>query len=249
MKIKLIRRATLSLQYSGQKIIIDPYFADKFSLPSYTGKSKNPTTDLPCSVDDIMLNVNAVLVSHLHSDHFDPKAKEYISKSIPIICQEEDVSDIKKMGFTATMPVNDRCSLSKIEIQRIIGKHGEGNVLKEMGISSGFYFKSEDESDLFWAGDTILYNKLEEFLLERKPKIIITHSSGATWGNGVKIIMDEVQTIKICKMLPDSIVIATHMESLDHLTVSRKQLREYAGKNNINREQLIIPDDGEELVF
>jgi hypothetical protein len=50
-------------------------------------------------------------------------------------------------------------------------------------------------------------------------------------------------------MLPESIIIATHLDSFDHATVTRKQLRAFADKNNISRQQLIIPNDGDELVY
>jgi hypothetical protein len=44
-------------------------------------------------------------------------------------------------------------------------------------------------------------------------------------------------------------VIATHMESLDHATISRSDLRQYAQAQGITPEQLRIPLDGETLVF
>lgn len=249
MRVKLIRSATISLQYSGHTILIDPFFAEKFSRPSFSGKSKNPLVDLPCSLSEIVKNIDTVLVSHLHSDHFDPTAQNYIDKSIPLLIQEEDELRVREMGFMDIRPIREKYQLGKIEIQRVLGKHGEGEVLKEMGISSGFYFSAEDEADLYWTGDTILYDKVTAFLLKQKPRFIITHSCGAVWGDNVKIIMDEVQTVEICKMLPQSTIIATHMDSLDHCTVSRQQLREYADRNNISRNQLIIPNDAEELVF
>ncbi len=48
---------------------------------------------------------------------------------------------------------------------------------------------------------------------------------------------------------PDSTVIVTHMNSVDHATVSRQGLRQYADASGIRPEQLLIPADGEKLVF
>jgi L-ascorbate metabolism protein UlaG (beta-lactamase superfamily) len=249
MKIQLIRSATILLQYSGHRILIDPCFADKFSIPSFAGKSKNPLVGLPCPVTEIMKDIDVVLVSHLHSDHFDKTAQNFISKSIPVLCQPEDESGIQNMGFKNVCPVSGNYKLGDIKITRILGKHGEGEVLKEMGISSGFVFSADGEADLYWAGDTVLFDKVTEVLQNLRPKIVVTHSCGAVWGDNVKIVMDEVQTIEVCKMLPESIIIATHLDSFDHATVTRKQLRAFADKNNISRQQLIIPNDGDELVY
>jgi len=61
--------------------------------------------------------------------------------------------------------------------------------------------------------------------------------------------MDAEQTVAVCRAAPSSIVIATHMDSLDHTTVSRDELRAYAQANGIQSEQLLIPADGERLDF
>jgi hypothetical protein len=39
------------------------------------------------------------------------------------------------------------------------------------------------------------------------------------------------------------------MDSVDHATVSRQDLREFAAAQGIQPEQLLIPADGETLVF
>ena len=249
MKLQLIRSATLRITYGNHCFLIDPYFAEKFSRPTYAGKSNNPLVDLPFSTTEIMTGVEMVLVSHLHSDHFDPAAQEFISKEIPILCQSEDETKIKQMGFKYVYPINEKYEWNGIQIHRIPGKHGTGDVLQDMGITSGFIFEANQEPIIYWAGDTILYDEVSEVIIKRKPNIIITHSCGAEWGDHVKILMDEIQTIEVCKMNPQSIVIATHMEAVDHATVSRDTLREYARNNGIKDEQLIIPTDGESLNF
>jgi hypothetical protein len=58
--------------------------------------------------------------------------------------------------------------------------------------------------------------------------IIITHSCGAMWSDNVLIVMDAQQTVAVCQTAPISIVIATHMESEYHSTISRRVLRSYA---------------------
>ncbi|MBT7260491.1 MAG: hypothetical protein HN888_05140 [Desulfobacula sp.] len=61
--------------------------------------------------------------------------------------------------------------------------------------------------------------------------------------------MDAVQTIEVCKAAPNAIVIATHMEALDHATISRTDLRVFAENSAIKTNQLRIPADGEILNF
>ena len=79
--------------------------------------------------------------------------------------------------------------------------------------------------------------------------MLITHSCGAVWGDNVLIVMDAEQTVKLCQAAPEAVIVATHMEALDHATVSRTDLRLLAEKEGIGARQLIIPGDGELLSF
>ena len=80
MKIQLIRNATMRLNYASIGILTDPLFAAKHTLSSYAGKSRNPLVDLPMSPPEVLVDVDMVLLSHLHSDHFDRCAQEILPK-------------------------------------------------------------------------------------------------------------------------------------------------------------------------
>ncbi len=247
MELQLIRNATARFHFGNHTFLFDPYLADRFSRPSYTGLSKNPLVDLPFPVGEILAGIDTVIVSHLHSDHFDPAAQSVIPRKIPFICQSEDEAEIRKLGFESVHPVSRTLHWKGVTIRRVTGQHGSGAVLNEMGIASGFFFEAPDEPEVYWTGDTILCDEVMETLIEKHPKVVITHSCGAVWGEGVKILMDDEQTIKVCKLLPSSTVIAIHMDALDHATVSRKMLREHARNSGIQDKQLLIPDDGESI--
>lgn len=249
MKLTLIRSATLKLDYGGQCILIDPAFSDKLTSPSFAGKSKNPLVDLPVSKEAILENVDAVLVSHIHSDHFDTAAQGYLNKSLPILCQPNEEATIENMGFVDVRPVAERFRLGKVEITRTYAKHGSGSVQEEMGEASGFVFKAPGEPVVYWPGDTVLCDEVRSVLVKEKPAMVITHSAGAVWGDGVKILFDEVETAEICEALPDSTVVAVHLDSYDHGTVSRESLRAYASRRGIDEARLRIPADGETLIL
>lgn len=249
MQIQLIRSATLRLDYAQKSFIIDPYLAAKHTRPSYTGASPNPLVDLPCSPLEVIAGIEMVLISHLHSDHFDPAAQGLLPKDITILCQPEDKAEIESKGFRNVIPVTDTANWQGITITRTPCQHGTGEVLKEMGNASGFVFDSGNEPTVYWAGDTVWCEAVANVILQTRPDVIITHSCGAMWGNHVLIVMDAAQTLAVCRATPNSIVVATHMESLDHATVTRETLRKYAEANGIGHENLLIPLDGEKITF
>ncbi len=244
MKIHLIRSATIRLEYAGQQILIDPYLAGKHSRPSFTGRSPNPLVELPCSPEEVIAGIDAVLVSHLHSDHFDPAAQALLQKDTHILCQPGDAAPIAGMGFMQVTPILDSLSWRGITITRTPCQHGSDAVLDDMGSASGFIYQSDNEPTVYWVGDTIFYDGVAEVITRFHPRIIITHSCGAVWGDQVLIVMDAAQTVAVCKSAPDSIVVATHMEALDHATVTRSELRKYADSHGVSPEQLLIPIDG-----
>ena len=249
MKLQLIRNATMKIEYSGKTILTDPFLGSKFSYESFVGKSQNPTVDLPFSPTEVLKGVELCIVSHLHPDHFDPAAIQEMNKDIPILCQPDDDHMIRGIGFLNVEAIDSSIKWENIEIIRTHGLHGLGMWSQQMGNVSGFILKSENEPIIYWTGDTVWYDEIKKTINEFKPEIIITHSGGASFVRGEPIIMDAEQTVTLCKASPDSKVIAIHMESLDHLTVSRAELREFTNRNSVESNQLLIPEDGEILEF
>jgi hypothetical protein len=93
----------------------------------------------------------------------------------------------------------------------------------------------------------VFYPPVENTIRKANPDIIITHSCGARW-DGDLIVMDAAETVAVCDAAPDAIIIATHMEALDHATISRQDLRQAADEKGIAASRLLIPADGETVV-
>ncbi|MBP1859879.1 MBL fold metallo-hydrolase [Rhizobium herbae] len=248
MKLQLFRNATLKLDYAGRIVLIDPYFAPKHSLESFTGRSLNPMVELPVDIEDILDGVELVIVSHLHDDHFDSVAMERVPKHLPLFCQPGDEATIREAGFADVTPLAGRATWEGLTLTRREGSHGLGAVVELMGSVMGFSLEAAGEPSLYWAGDTVLYPPVAEVIRETKPDIIVTHSCGARW-DGDLIVMDAEQTIAVCEASQNTIVIATHMEALDHATVSRLDLRKAAQARGIAPSRLLIPHDGETVVL
>jgi L-ascorbate metabolism protein UlaG (beta-lactamase superfamily) len=248
LRLQLVRNATLKLDYGGRTILIDPYLAPKHSLPSYTGRSPNPLVDLPVAIEAVLAGVELVVVSHLHSDHFDSVAKQIVPKDLPLICQPGDEETVRNAGFRDVAPLVGDFAWGGVSFTRCEGSHGLGQVVQKMGSVMGFVLRAPGEPTVYWAGDTVLYPPVIETIRSARPDIIVTHSCGARW-DGDPIVMDALETVEVCRIAPaGAIVIATHMEALDHATVDRQALHEAAIAAGITG-RLRIPADGEKLTF
>jgi len=249
MQIRLIRSATMRWVYAGRTLITDPYLAARHAMPSYTGASLNPLVELPIPPEEVLEGVELAVISHLHSDHFDPTGQRLLPKCLPIVCQPGDAGTLADLGFGDVIPARGRVAWRAISIERIEGQHGSGEVLDDMGDASGFVLQADGEPTVYWVGDTIWTDTLARTIDRFRPEVIITHSGGAQWGDHVPIIMDELQTVQVCLAAPESAVVAVHMEALDHQTVTREDLRRGARAKGVADDQLHIPLDGESLTF
>lgn len=250
MQIQQIRNSTLRLSMANKTILTDPVLLPRHGIESFAGIEKNPIVDLPFPAADVIRDIDLVMISHLHQDHFDDGGKKLLPKNIPIFCQPGDENAIKENGFKDVTFIEDTVTWEGICITRTPGRHAGNQKWEDiLGRVSGFIFQADNEPIVYWAGDTVLYDEVETIIKGVKPDIILTHSCGAVLQDSGPIVMDAEQTIAVCKLAPGAKVVATHINALDHGTVSREDLRVYARKNGISDDQLLIPFDGQTLIF
>ena len=101
-KIRLLRHATLIIEINGQKILIDPMLSKKDGLDPVQNcgnEIRFPMVDLPISdleLTNLLSEIDAVVVSHLHRDHWDNVAQNLIDKNMLIFCQPNDTHKIER---------------------------------------------------------------------------------------------------------------------------------------------------------
>src|SRR5690349_8172972 len=96
MKISLLRHATLLIEINHKKLLIDPMLSPKDGLdpvPNCGNDIRIPMVELPVSKEEltkILEEADAVVVTHLHRDHWDVAAQSLINKNKLIFCQSGD---------------------------------------------------------------------------------------------------------------------------------------------------------------
>jgi L-ascorbate metabolism protein UlaG (beta-lactamase superfamily) len=66
-------------------------------VPFTLNRVKIPTVPLPVPLNE-MINVDAILVTHIHMHHFDNEAKKVLAKDIPIFCKPNDWKKFNHAG-------------------------------------------------------------------------------------------------------------------------------------------------------
>lgn len=260
MNIKQIRNATIIITYAGKKFLVDPFLGAKGTYPpfpmTHNQHLNNPTVDLPVSIEEI-IDVDAVIVTHIHLDHFDPVAIEVLPKDIKMFSQDEnEATQLKDAGFTNVEILREEgIMFGDIKLVKTTGKHASDEsiieIFKSMNTASevcGFIFNHKDEKSLYVMGDTIWYDKIKETLDKYTPDVIVINAGYAHFTDGRYLTMPKEETYEVSKAVPNAELLATHMEAVNHAILSRKELREYAEEKGFS-SRLSIPADGESCIF
>lgn len=249
--LQLVRNATLLMEYNGKKILIDPMLSPKGSIDSWAGIQKNPTIELKMPIKEIVKDVDLVLVTHTHEDHFDKFASDNLDKSIELILQPADQDFFKKENFTNATALEDSKVWNGINIHRVEAQHGTGEVLKMMGHTSGFVLNAKNQPTVYIVGDAIWTEDIKAAIKKFDPDYIVVNSGGALIQGfeNTPIIMDEAQTMALIGESGRAKVIAVHMDALDHCRTTRSSLSQKAAEFKIGKDKLIIPQDGEVITL
>ncbi|UTR12752.1 MBL fold metallo-hydrolase [Evansella sp. LMS18] len=253
MNIHQIRNATLIVEYAGKKFLIDPMLAEKGTYTPFPNSPRqdqnNPLVELPVSVDNIIENIDAVIVTHLHYDHWDEAAKEALPKDIKIFSQnEEDAAEIRSAGFQNVEVLNEETTFGGIQLIKTKGEHGRGAILKLAGLVCGVVLKHPDEKTLYVAGDTVWYDAVQEVIGTHNPEIIVVNAGDNQFFEGGSLVMGKEDVYEVYKAAPDAKIIAVHMEAVNHWALSREELKSFVNEKGIS-DNVLVPADGEEYTI
>ncbi|MFC4559759.1 MBL fold metallo-hydrolase [Virgibacillus kekensis] len=259
MNIHHIRNATAIVEYAGKKFLIDPMLAEKETMPPFgTGvglppalreDQNNPLVSLPTSIDNIISNINAVIIPHLHPDHWDDAARKALPKEIKIFAQnDDDATEIRNAGFINVEVLQENTVFEAIQLIKTKGEHGRGEILKHAGEVCGVVFKHSNEKTLYFTGDTVWYEGVQETIDEQKPEIIVANAGNNQFLVGGSLIMGKEDLYEVYKAAPDTKIIAVHMEAVNHWGLSRDELKSFINEKGIS-SNVTVPDDGESYSF
>jgi L-ascorbate metabolism protein UlaG (beta-lactamase superfamily) len=259
--IQQIRNATLKISYGGKRFLVDPMFAPKNSFgpvkDSFNPFQLQPLVDLPVPVKEL-LDVDAVILTHLHGDHFDEAAIKALPKDIKIFTQDEiDAKTLRGHGFT------------NLEILKYTGnKFGDVTIIKtdcvhgekestmpyyeQIGIrweASGFILKHSASKIVYVAGDTIWSDPVKYALRFFNPDVVVLNAADAQFLTSGSIIMGLKDIAEVIRETPEETkIIASHLDTVGHAMIGRKEIRQFVKDYNL-AAKVLIPEDGESLTF
>jgi L-ascorbate metabolism protein UlaG (beta-lactamase superfamily) len=254
MQIQLIRHATLVVTLGDLKLLVDPMLSAAGAMDPVANAANQrriPLVDLPFSdaaLVQLLAQIDGVLVTHTHRDHWDARAAALIAKETPILCQPEDASRIREAGFTRVQPIEQAYEWRGLQITRTGGRHGTGQIGEQMGPVSGFVITGMAIPSLYIAGDTIWCAEVAAALEAHRPDVTVLNAGAAQFLTGDPITMTAGDVVQVCDALASTQVVAAHMDAINHCLLMRADLREHLRIAD-RLERVRIPQDGETLTI
>jgi L-ascorbate metabolism protein UlaG (beta-lactamase superfamily) len=118
---------------------------------------------------------------------------------------------------------------------------------KLMAHGYGYVIDFPGEPKLYLAGDTLLTDEVRRCLRHLQPDISVLPAGGAAFDFGQEIIMG-LDDILEAAAVTTGVIVANHLEALDHCPVTRAELLAKAATLNL-RSRIHVPRDGETMNF
>ncbi|MFL5925675.1 MAG: MBL fold metallo-hydrolase [Gaiellaceae bacterium] len=229
MRVTLVRHATLLLESSVGRILVDPMLRAARTTPpieNTPNPKRNPLVELPISAEEAVAGVDLCIVTHLHGDHFDDAAAELLPRGLPILTQPESADALAARGLDNVTVRHDAIAMTR-------GRHGTGETAMAMGAVSGWVVDG-----VYVAGDTIWCEEVESALREHDPRAVVVNGGGAHFLRGDPIVMDG-DDVRRVRAATDAEVVVVHLEAINHCVEPRSAYRAIDGVR--------VPDDGETI--
>lgn len=220
-EILFIGTATVLLRYAGFTILTDPNFLHKgehvhLHYGIRSARRTNPAIEM-----EELPQLDLIVLSHMHEDHFDRVVEQKLDKNLPIITTPHAAAKLKQKGFQATQALDtwETLTVTKgdnlLNISAMPGRHGPGvlNALLPPVMGSMLEFQNstkETKYRLYITGDTLLYEQLQQ-IPQRYPDIdLALLHLGGTKVFGILLTMDAVQGVQAIKIIAPHVAIPIH---------------------------------------
>ncbi|MDG9702806.1 MBL fold metallo-hydrolase [Streptomyces sp. DH37] len=237
-ELLFVGNATLLIRYGELTLLTDPNFLHR-GQHAYLGKGllSRRLKDPALRVEDLPRDLDAVVLSHLHGDHWDRVARRNLPRSLPIVTTPHASRRLQGLhGFSRAtgLPTwHDHVLVrggSQVRITALPGRHGPGAVdfllppvmgsLLEFGDAGGAV-----RLRLYVSGDTLMFPGIHEIArLCPDIHLAVVHLGGTRLPGGLLVTMDALQGADLVSVLRPRRVLPVHY---DDYTVMKSPLSDF----------------------
>lgn len=247
--LTLLRHAAVLIDLGGQCVLVDPMLdavGERDAIENSPQPRRNPLVTLPANAEAELARVTAAVVTHLHADHLDASGTAFLNAAaVPVAGQAEDLATLSAAGIVAPTTIGSS-AFGGVQVTRTGGRHGVGALADLLAPVSGVVLGHAD-TRIYVAGDTVPCAAFDDALREHRPTVLVLNAGGARFLEGEPITMTAADVVAIAQAHPDTIVVAVHMDAINHCVDTRDVL--WAEIARVGVTNVRVPGDGERVAL
>jgi L-ascorbate metabolism protein UlaG (beta-lactamase superfamily) len=216
MELTWIGTATVLMRHAGFTVLTDPNFLDQ-GQRAYLGKglwSKRLTSPALWFAD--LPPLDAIVLSHLHGDHFDRVAAGLIDIDQPVLTTRQAARTLRLKGFLNAIAVDtwETYPLVKdgqvLNVSAVPGRHAPSAVQALFPDVMGSVLQFPDGLSVYITGDTLVIDDLREVQVLHPDLDLGLWHLGGTRILGLRVTMDGHDGADLLEMVRPRVCIPIH---------------------------------------
>jgi L-ascorbate metabolism protein UlaG (beta-lactamase superfamily) len=219
-----IGTATTLIRYGDLALLTDPNFLHQ-GQRAYLGyglTAKRLTE--PALTPEQLPELDLILLSHLHGDHWDRQAQRGLDRQLPIITTPHASKRLQLRGFTRATGLRTWGSTelvkgdTRLRVTSMPGRHAPGLLRRVLPPVMGSLLEfgpvsQPAELRMYLTGDTLFVDDLREIPV-RYPVIdaAVLHLGGTTLPGGLMVTMDATQGADLLELVKPRLAIPVHYD-------------------------------------
>ena len=217
--------ATMLLRIGPFTVLTDPNFLHRGQKArlGYGLRAKRLTE--PALQPTQLPALDAILLSHMHGDHWDRIATKSLPKGTPVVTTPEAAKCLADRGFTETVDL-EAWQASQftsggdvLRITSVPGVHGPGPLARVLPQVMGSVVELVRAGETSWrgyiSGDTLYRPALGEVLERCGPLDVLVPHLGGTRALGLTVTMDGRQGADLVELLKPPVTVPIHFDDYD----------------------------------
>jgi L-ascorbate metabolism protein UlaG (beta-lactamase superfamily) len=234
--LQLVGNATMVLRLGSFTVLTDPNFLHRGQL-AYLGHGlvSRRLTEPALRIGELP-PLDAIVLSHLHGDHWDRNARRGLDKALPVLTTPKAAKALHRQGFGLAegMATWSSRTLDKdghrLTVTSMPGRHATGLARHLLPPVMGSLLDVEAGDQrlrLYVSGDTLMVDELRE--IPRRYGDIdaaVLHLGGTTLPGGLVVTMDALQGADLVELLQARTNVPVHFDDYGVFKSPRSDFRD-----------------------
>lgn len=227
VKLTFFGHSFFKVEFNGTKILFDPFINNTCSDSAFK-------RIIPCKAKKADLNdIDLILISHEHFDHFDKKAVESIVKqnNALVVAHDSILNELElERRFLCPLNLNQKLNVRNLNIEAFTAHHPESFY------PIGFLVSAKGKS-IYFSGDTSLIDDFSKINVD-----LALLPIGGTY------TMDCVDSVKATKLIKPKFVVPMHYNTFGMIKADANEFKRKIEKSVLETKPILM-NPGETFKF